>query len=159
MLRELSRRAPCPIVALPPGAGGSIRGSGGAESVVCGVDATLSGQIAAGAAGRLAAHLGVRLIAVHACDPCGEDDLLRRRRLLSQTLDELGEGAEGRLVFGHPARMLDAVSVRERGRLVVVGSRGLGALRAAVHRSVSISLASAARQPVVIVPPASRACV
>jgi nucleotide-binding universal stress UspA family protein len=77
---------------------------------------------------------------------------MRARRLLSRTVG-LGDAAEGRLVFGSPGLMLNAVSAREQSLLTVVGSRGVGLLRSALSRPVSMQLASTASRPVVIAPP------
>ena len=81
-----------------------------------------------------------------------EEDIRRGWHVLSRTVDELGERAEGRLVFDHPARALQAVSARARSRLIVVGFRGAGLVRSRLCHSVSMHLAVAAARPVVIVP-------
>jgi nucleotide-binding universal stress UspA family protein len=161
LLRDLLRLAPCPVVALPPNAEPSPRACGVRGSIVCGVDASPGSRLAASLAGALAARLGVRVIAVHAHDAphgtAGDEEIMRAWRLLSRTVDGLGDSAEGRLVFGSPRLMLNAVSAREQSRLIVVGDQRAGLLRSTLSHSVSMQLASTASRPVVIAPPATRA--
>jgi nucleotide-binding universal stress UspA family protein len=57
-----------------------------------------------------------------------------------------------RVLAGLPAERLADVADEEEAQLIVVGSRGRGAFKAAFLGSVSSSLIGVARCPVVIVP-------
>jgi nucleotide-binding universal stress UspA family protein len=57
-----------------------------------------------------------------------------------------------RLALGDPARVLRRFAVRERAELIVVGSRGRGAIRVALFGSVAGALAASAPVPVLVVP-------
>jgi nucleotide-binding universal stress UspA family protein len=61
--------------------------------------------------------------------------------------------AERRVVVGFPAERLAELADEEDAELIVVGSRGRGAFKAAFLGSVSSSLVGIARCPVLIVPP------
>jgi nucleotide-binding universal stress UspA family protein len=63
-----------------------------------------------------------------------------------------GVRADARLVAGPPALALGRVAERDGGRLIVIGSRRSGRLRALLRGSVSRQLAKFGRTPVVIVP-------
>jgi len=170
--RELASDAPCPVVIVPSGML-SAGTSGGAEdadaSVVCGVDGSDEALAAARLAGRLATRLGCRLVVVHARQNLsavraypgassatppvtGQEDAVRE--LADQVLKK-AEAAAGidavRVVEpGPPAEVLEAVADRERARLIVIASRGVGALRAALLGSVAGELPLTADRPVVV---------
>jgi len=61
--------------------------------------------------------------------------------------------ADRRVVIGFPAERLADLADDEGAELIVVGSRGRGAFKAAFLGSVSNSLVGVARCPVLIVPP------
>jgi nucleotide-binding universal stress UspA family protein len=61
-------------------------------------------------------------------------------------------GAEPRVVRGYPAESLADLADDEDAELIVVGSRGRGAVRAALLGSVSTELIGVARCPVLVVP-------
>jgi nucleotide-binding universal stress UspA family protein len=63
------------------------------------------------------------------------------------------EQAERRVVSGFPAERLADLADEENAELIVVGSRGRGAFKAAFLGSVSTSLIGVARCPVLVVPP------
>ena len=63
------------------------------------------------------------------------------------------EQAELRVVGGHAAERLADLADEERAEMIVVGSRGRGAFKAAFLGSVSTSLIGVARCPVLVVPP------
>jgi nucleotide-binding universal stress UspA family protein len=65
----------------------------------------------------------------------------------------LGREAPGEVLFGSPVDQLERISKEPDVALIVVGSRGHGALRAAMTGSVSHALASRAACPVTVVPP------
>ena len=79
-------------------------------------------------------------------------------RLLEETLAEAGltdaqrERTEQRVTAGFPAERLADLADEENAELIVVGSRGRGAFRAAFLGSVSSDVIGVARVPVVVVP-------
>ncbi|MGE0028472.1 MAG: universal stress protein [Thermoleophilia bacterium] len=143
-------------------------------SVVCGVDASPAAAVAARVAGRLARHLGARLVLVHVrapiphvapppgTSPPSEETLEayrdeRRRRAL-----DLLEGVAAAAVDGHAelrapegdvAAVLAAEARDAGAEFVVVGSQGRGMVLSAVLGSVSAALVRSAPCPVVVVPP------
>jgi nucleotide-binding universal stress UspA family protein len=73
--------------------------------------------------------------------------------LLERIVAEAGiEGAELRTMLGIPAERLAELADDEEADLIVVGSRGRGAFKAAFLGSVSNSLIGIARCPVLVVP-------
>jgi nucleotide-binding universal stress UspA family protein len=70
---------------------------------------------------------------------------------LSATMG-LGQ-ADRRVVIGYPAEGLADLADEEGAEMIVVGSRGRGAFKAALLGSVSTSLIGVARCPVLVVPP------
>jgi nucleotide-binding universal stress UspA family protein len=142
------------------------------KAVVCGVDGSSEAQAAATVAGGLARRLGLRLVVVHVVQfslepgaglpgarlvPVGatlEAELAAGERLLEELVREAGlADAERRVVWGFPADRLADVADEEDAELLVVGSRGRGAFKAAFLGSVSSELVGVARRPVVVVPP------
>ena len=75
-----------------------------------------------------------------------------RRARLDKALEKLPAriDAGGEVIDGHPAEVLAAES--ERLDLLVIGSRGYGALRATLVGSVAHELAGTSRCPVLLVP-------
>lgn len=75
-----------------------------------------------------------------------------RQARLDQAVEALAPGLEvrGQVIDGHPAEVLAAES--ERLDLLVIGSRGYGALRATLVGSVAHQLAGRARCPLLLVP-------
>jgi nucleotide-binding universal stress UspA family protein len=65
-------------------------------------------------------------------------------------------GAELRVLIGDPAENLLTLAEEEQAQLIVVGSRGRGALKTALLGSVSSTLTTRAPCPVVVVPPRSK---
>lgn len=144
--------------------------------IVCGVDDSHGARRAAAVAGDLTGRLGARLTVVAVFSPVlfavpegrtprdaeGQDraSLLaeRRRRteaMAAQVADDAGVAAiaELRVMSGDPARVLVAEAQRAGDEvLIVVGSRGQGAIRAAILGSVSSQLVRDAPCPVVVVP-------
>jgi nucleotide-binding universal stress UspA family protein len=143
-----------------------------ALSIVCGIDGSRQAQAALRVAGALAERLRLRLVLVHAVAAPGRDvpgiararvrvrgeriQTLRREtgeRLLRRAAAAHALHAEWRLESGDAVERLCAVAHEERAQLVVVGSRGHGALRATILRSVSTAVVRRAPCPVVVVPP------
>ncbi len=96
----------------------------------------------------LATTLGVRLVVLHATDGHdGADETVAAIR------DHLGDAsAEVRVVEGGAAERILSAAGEENPELLVVGSRGRGALRSALLGSVSHEVAARTRSPVVVVP-------
>jgi nucleotide-binding universal stress UspA family protein len=124
-----------------------------ARTIVTGVDRSDTAEPVADAASRVASTLDTRLVVVHAVgEPVEEsEEVLESLRARLQGVD----AANVRLVEGSPAERLIKVAEDEDAELLVVGSRGRGALSSAVLGGVSRKVARDARCPVVLVPPAA----
>jgi nucleotide-binding universal stress UspA family protein len=141
------------------------------RSVVCGVDGSPDARAAARVAAGLAERLELRLVLVHAAQaplmPAGmasagallvgtsvDAELAAGVRLLEELMLEEGlAGGETRVVWGFAPERIADVADEEDAELIVVGSRGRGAFRAAFLGSVSTELVGVARCPVLVVPP------
>jgi nucleotide-binding universal stress UspA family protein len=146
------------------------------ESIVCGVDGSADSQAALAFAERLASQLGARLILAHVAElehvpyasaaPFGgsaglmavAEEIDSKKEAAEELLAEVAAAAgladaERRAAVGVPAERLADLADEEEAELIVVGSRGRGAFKAAFLGSVSNSLVGVARCPVVIVPP------
>ncbi|MGH3061985.1 MAG: universal stress protein [Gaiellaceae bacterium] len=143
-------------------------------SIICGIDGSADSQAALSFAEQLAARLGTRLVLAHvgelaqipyAALPFGsstgriavageiEEQTEAAERLLEQVAEDAGLAhAELRVAVGLPGERLADLADEEDAELIVVGSRGRGAFKAAFLGSVSNSLVGIARCPVVIVP-------
>src|SRR5919109_410091 len=64
--------------------------------------------------------------------------------------------AERQVAFGEPAQAVMKLADSEEATMIVVGSRGRSALRAALLGSLSLRLCRAAPCPVLVVPPGAR---
>jgi nucleotide-binding universal stress UspA family protein len=145
-------------------------------SIVCGVDGSTDSQIAVTIAAQLAKRLGTRLVLAHVAEPAYvpyaaaapfggmagpmaqsaeiDSSEVAAEQLLEQVAVDSGLTDFERLVaVGLPAERLADLADEENAELIVVGSRGRGAFKAAFLGSVSTSLVSIARCPVLIVPP------
>ena len=145
-------------------------------SIVCGVDGSPDSQAAVKVAAQLAARLGSTLVLAHVAEPAyvayaaaypfgGEAGPIamaeeagstekESERLLERVAVDAGlSDAERRVAIGHPAEQLAELADEEDADLIVVGSRGRGAFKAAFLGSVSYNLVGVARCPVLIVPP------
>jgi nucleotide-binding universal stress UspA family protein len=147
------------------------------SSIVCGVDGSPDSDAALVVAAGLAGRLDVRLVLAHVAERVVTPSAHSARfggvgiggslatveetaqmetgaRLLEQVADAAGvEAADQRVAVGIPAERLADIADDEQAELIVVGSRGRGAFRAAFLGSVSNSLVGIARCPVLIVPP------
>jgi nucleotide-binding universal stress UspA family protein len=145
------------------------------RSIVCGVDGSLDSEAALDVAAQLADRLGSTLILAHVAEPAyayaapypsgwttvpmaGAAEAAAKEEDSEQLLERVAlaagrADAERRVAIGHPAEKLAELADEEGAELVVVGSRGRGALRAAFLGSVSYNLVGVARCPVLIVPP------
>lgn len=137
-------------------------------SIVCGIDNSPLARGAARAAAALAERLRLRLVLVHAVTaaarPTGAPPLAELaaeveaergagERLLADVGRELGVDVRTLVRPGAAAPCLAAVAREERAALVVVGSRGTGALRATFAGAVTDELVAQAPCPVMVVPP------
>jgi nucleotide-binding universal stress UspA family protein len=147
-------------------------------SIVCGVDGSPDAGAALAVAARMARRLGVRLVLAHVAEPvltsyshaaafsgfspagsvAADDETAVQAeagtRLLEQAAEAAGiADAVHRVEIGLPAERLADIADEENAELIVVGSRGRGAFKAAFLGSVSNSLVGIARSPVLIVPP------
>jgi nucleotide-binding universal stress UspA family protein len=145
------------------------------RSIVCGVDGSPDSQAALAVAIDLATRLQRRLIMANVVEPShapyvGAVSLGRavahplfletdqQEAAANELLVELGatmglEDADRRVVVGYAAERLADLADEERADMIVVGSRGRGAFKAAILGSVSTSLIGVARCPVLVVPP------
>ena len=126
--------------------------------LVCGLDDSELAPAVANVAVELAARLGLRLCVVHSAHhdqyPIGwqAERLLDRGTELLDGLIPSDVPHERVVELGDPANLLRSVLARGAD-LAVVGTRGLGPVRAAIVGSVSNAVVGAARCPVVVVPP------
>jgi nucleotide-binding universal stress UspA family protein len=126
-----------------------------AQMILCAIDdSEVAGRVLVTARG-LADASGADLLAVHAVEEPGQD-ADHVLALVRDRLSATGVAADLRVVEGPPAEALIETAEREGAELLVIGSRGRGALRSAVLGSVSRELASRAPCPVVIVPSGER---
>ncbi len=119
-------------------------------TIVCGVDASEAARPVSDAARQLADSLAERLVVVHVV----EEPVQEAEELASAIRARLDAGGEVRLAEGAPAEGLMRATEEEDADFLVVGSRGRGSLRSGLFGSVSRDLATRARSPVVVVPPA-----
>lgn len=172
--RTLAGRSPCPLVVVPEGAElpfaepEALCSDEQEATVAAGVDDSEHARNATRFAGRLASRLGRGLVLVHADRsgapasgwggarypwgapsdrPVGSDTLVRARGLAPT-----GVPVEIVLERGNVEPALVRAAVKRAADLIVVGSRGLSPLRAALWGSVSTRLAASSPRPVVIVP-------
>jgi nucleotide-binding universal stress UspA family protein len=146
------------------------------KSIVCGVDGSPDSQRALAVAARLADDLEARLVlanvvehlhsqyatagaawAATVAQPPLAEVLEAEVRTGERVLEEMAErahveSAEKRVVSGFAAERLAELADEEKAELIVVGSRGRGAFKAAFLGSVSTSLIGVARCPVLVVP-------
>jgi nucleotide-binding universal stress UspA family protein len=145
------------------------------RSIVCGVDGSPDSQAALAVAIDLATRLQLRLIIANVVEPShapyvGAASLGRavplplvpatdqQEQAANELLVELGttmglEKADRRVVVGYAAERLADLADEEGAEMIVVGSRGRGAFKAAFLGSVSTSLIGVARCPILVVPP------
>jgi nucleotide-binding universal stress UspA family protein len=145
------------------------------RSIVCGVDGSSDSQAALAVATDLAARLQLKLVMANVVEPSQapyvgaaplgvamsrpylpttEQQEKSANGLLAELSATMGlEQADRRVIVGFPAERLADLADEEGAELIVVGSRGRGAFKAALLGSVSTSLIGIARCPVLVVPP------
>jgi nucleotide-binding universal stress UspA family protein len=136
---------PCPLVVVPPAAADRFLTLGRPNgSVVCGIDGSMEAVRALRVGANVASRLELEFVPVyfdkrHSGEGASSADML----LLHV------EAAD-------PVTGLRRRAVRDDARLIVIGSRGRGALSGALLGSVSRALAVSAPVPVLVVPPNAR---
>jgi nucleotide-binding universal stress UspA family protein len=144
----LAREAPCPVILVPPEVTGWSDDSAD-RPIVCGVDGSDGSRAAARRAAELAQHVGARLVLATVVENAGED-------APEAVLDDVravagGVGIDAETLSGQPADELLALARRIEALLTVVGSRGRGAVKAALLGSVSGRLVQESDRPVMVV--------
>jgi nucleotide-binding universal stress UspA family protein len=161
---ELMRRAPCPVVVVPPDA--ALPSDLEQPGVVCGVEGSERDGNVLQLADDLRRRLRGTLHAVHAFDPSSvaagaggvtppllpELDETAHLRL-SRALRESGVDAEATVVSLPPALALQRVADDAGAALIVLGCHGRGKVANVLLGSVAIQLAADAGCPVVVLPP------
>jgi nucleotide-binding universal stress UspA family protein len=139
-----------------------------APCIVCGVDDSEGARKATRVADDLARKLGARLVLVHGTpiapsvlygvpfdnDAFQREALAEAERLLA-TSSEMCSAPDVvvRAERGEPARALAHVIEEEDAYLLVVGTRGRGAMRSVILGSIAHEMLAVATCPVVVVPP------
>lgn len=144
----LVREAPCPVLVVAEGSGDSWEEA--CPVIVCGVDGSDDADHAARTAAALAKRCDYALVLASVSE-AGDLDLARTVATAELIAGPSRVKVEHR--DGDAAGELAESGRRHRAALVVVGSRGRGAVRAAVLGSVSNRLLELAGGPVVVVPP------
>lgn len=126
------------------------------SQIICGIDGSKASLAAAQFAAVLARRLSMRLELLHVSGSADEaTQLTRAQALKAQLGGDLSPGIVLHLQTGSPAEQLIAAS---RGAaLLVIGTRGEGALRQALGGSVSAAVTRSAAAPVIVVPPRAAA--
>lgn len=168
------RVAPCPVIVVPPIAAHEERQPLPAGGILCGVAGPEDRSVVHGAA-RVAGMLGLPLTIAHVMAPRDGDvpgptvsgvplvgtppsdaglvDTRTRLAPLVLAARSITSEVDGpALRAGNPAQQLAAMADELPAALVVVGTRGRGAIRAALMGSVSRALACSAPVPVLIDP-------
>ncbi|HYZ79883.1 MAG TPA: universal stress protein, partial [Solirubrobacteraceae bacterium] len=121
------------------------------DLIICGVDGSEAAGRVLDTARWLTDALSARLLVIRAA--VGE----LQRQADEEVREVVGDApAEVRIVDGPAADAIVDAAAEEDAALVVVGSRGRGALRAALLGSVSHEVAARSRIPVIVVPTGSQ---
>jgi nucleotide-binding universal stress UspA family protein len=160
---ELFRRAPCPVVVVPPRLTLPFAHPG-LGPIVCGVDGSERDRGVLRLADDLADRLGTEVVAVHAFDAravyaahpmaisvSGLREAGDER--LERAVADAGVSAQRALASLPPADALAQAAEECRAGLVVVGSHGGGRLGALLRGSVVTQLRSRIDRPLVVLPP------
>jgi nucleotide-binding universal stress UspA family protein len=137
-----------------------------AGCVVCGIDDSDGARKAARVADKLARDLGARLVLVHVAPTAPsnlygvpfDSDAFQREALeeARRLLEDVAAGCEvagvsRRAELGAPADVLARVVEDEEADLLVVGTRGRGAMRSVLLGSVAHEMLAVSPCPVVVV--------
>jgi nucleotide-binding universal stress UspA family protein len=134
-------------------------------TIVCGVSDSAAGRGAAELAHALGARLGLRLVLVRVVEgvaPGFQASLSGRQlpasagRTLAGIAEELGDGAETRVVLGARAESLARVAAEEGADLIVLGSRSAGFGGDKLRCPLAQELEAVTPVPVVVAPPSTR---
>ncbi|HET7138310.1 MAG TPA: universal stress protein [Gaiellaceae bacterium] len=142
-----------------------------ARPILCGVDGSADARLALRTAARLAEQLDARLVVAHVVQLPPQSSRLGPKtivpigaaleagvKMLERLLDEEGlSEVDQRVEYGFAADRLADLADEEDAELIVVGSRGRGAFKAAFLGSVSTDVIGVARRPVLVVPPGADA--
>ncbi len=144
----LTREAPCPVILVPVEPATWSEDSG-EPTIVCGVDGSDGSLTAARRAGELAQRVNARLVLATVIETLGDEPP-------QALVEEVRAGAPGVGIYfqtlsGVAADELLELARRREARLVVVGSRGRGAVQAAVLGSVSGRVVQETDRPVMVV--------
>lgn len=173
----VAARARCPVCVVPPAADDGPAGCDIDGPLLCCIDGSDGAVAAARYAGELAGRLGTEVRLAHVLPDGGkaavpsadvtpvtfeltlEHEERRALRMLDRVRRAAGVSADARLSLarGEPAEGLHALAAHERAGLVVVASRGRGALKSALLGSVSAKLAATGDRPVVVLSPCDTA--
>lgn len=144
--RRLATHGPCPTVIVPD-SGATLDDA----PIMCAVDDSDESRAAAATAATLSDRLGVGLLLVHALPDearSGDGDELLARLVVE---NGLGTSVQRIVVRGEPAEAIVDASISHGAGMIVIGSRGRGALASAALGSVSSAVAGRARCAVVVV--------
>jgi nucleotide-binding universal stress UspA family protein len=155
---SVARHTPCPVVVVP-----DRRLGPACDRIVVGVDGSAASDAALAWAGDEADERRAELVVVHCWsyaygselssaaghDLTGVDAALELQTAVRSARDHQLGAVTDRLVEGHPAHTL--IEESHHADLVVVGTRGRGAVRSALFGSTSHRVSSAASCPTVIV--------
>jgi nucleotide-binding universal stress UspA family protein len=140
---SLAARGPCPALIVPDSA--SPPGDG---PIVCAVDESDGARAALPAAADLAGRLGVQLIVVTVEADDGPSAAAVERIVAGAGL---GSDVERIVTHGEPAAAIVEAAGAHGAGMIVIGSRGRGALASSVLGSVSSSVAGRSACPVMVV--------
>jgi nucleotide-binding universal stress UspA family protein len=143
---RLATDAPCPSV-LVPESGGTLGGG----PIMCAVDESEHSRRAVATAAMLAERLDTKLLLVHAAQEDASSS--RGEELLARLVVEsgLGTSVERIVLRGDPAEAIVKAADAHGAAMIVIGSRGRGALASAVLGSVSSAVATQSTCPVTVV--------
>ncbi len=140
---SLAARGPCPALIVPAAASPL-----GDAPIVCAVDESDGARAALAAAADFAERLGVRLLVV-TVEADGGPSPAAVERIVADA--GLGTGVERIVTHGEPAAAIVEAAGGNGAGMIVIGSRGRGALAASVLGSVSSSVAGRSECPVMVV--------
>jgi nucleotide-binding universal stress UspA family protein len=143
--RRLATDGPCPTIVVPE-SGGTV----GDGPIICAVDDSEQARYALATAAGLAERLETNLVLAHAQT---EPRTSAGEELLARLVVEsgLGTSVERMVLQGEPVDAIVGAATEHGAGMIVIGSRGRGALASAALGSVSSEVATRAPCPVTIV--------